>query len=142
MKKEELFLELIENLKEYNEHIPIIVEGKRDMYSLREMGIKGKIIVYNQGKNMSQFIDEISIYKEIIILIDWDERGTRLFENLYNNMISIGIKCNVEFRNNIIKMLGYMIKSVEELSSYYRRIEIDLLYKRPKKFTKKNIANR
>jgi len=142
MKKEELFLELIENLKEYNEHIPIIVEGKRDMYSLREMGIKGKIIVYNQGKNISQFIDEISIYKEIIILIDWDERGTRLFDNLCKNMISIGIKCNVEFRNNIIKMLGYMIKSVEELSSYYKKVEIDLLYGRPRKFTKKSIINR
>ena len=132
MRREEFFIEIIESLKESNEHIPVLVEGRRDMLSLREIGLKCKIIIYNQGKNIGEFVQEISIYKEIIIMIDWDERGKRLFNDLITNMKSMGIKCNVDFRNLIMKILKNNIRSVEELNSYYRRAETELLYGRPR----------
>ena len=62
-------------LIEENKKIPIIVEGDKDVFSLRKLGISGQIITINSGLSIIDFCDKIANkYKEIILLTDWDKK--------------------------------------------------------------------
>ena len=75
--------EVFEALYEVNKRIPIIVEGKKDVRSLRKIGLVGDIITLHGGKGLYEFCDDIAEkFHRIILLMDWDEKGESLHKNV------------------------------------------------------------
>ncbi|MHA1214860.1 MAG: toprim domain-containing protein [Candidatus Hodarchaeales archaeon] len=55
----------------------IIVEGKRDIKTLKDLGITRKIIAKG-GLDLNTFVDRVLQYNHIIIITDFDQEGIRL----------------------------------------------------------------
>ena len=68
-------LEIIKKLKD--EDGVILVEGQKDIDSLINLGIKNRIVAVSQY-NIFDIIEGIN-EKEVIILTDFDKKGTFLF---------------------------------------------------------------
>ncbi len=106
---------IIEELKTLNCSIPIIVEGERDVKTLRNLGLKGDILKINTGRTVVEFADMVANkYKEVILLMDWDRKGWELTERLNRLLEGYNIHIHHEFRDVFIKKVPH-IKSVEEL---------------------------
>jgi len=110
----------LEELRELNKEIPIIVEGSKDVEALNSMGINGEIITLYQGMEIANFCDFIaSMYKEVIILTDWDKKGWQLCKKLVKNLKG-RTKCNTDFHkifaeNTTVKDIEGMPSSMEKM---------------------------
>ena len=66
----------LNELREENKTVPIIVEGEKDIDALRKLSIFGEIIRVNTGVSLTDFCDQLAgKYRDIIILTDWDRKG-------------------------------------------------------------------
>ncbi len=118
--KEERIIEVIDSLIEDNEIMPVIVEGKRDEIALRKIGLKGEILRFNLGMSMTGFCEFIiQNYKKVILLFDWDRKGNNLLSSMEKILISNGVMCDTEKRNEIQSIVGNSIRSVEEIYPFY-----------------------
>ena len=106
----------LEELRQENKTVPIIVEGDKDITALRKLGFTGEIIRYNQGLSLADFCDMIAEhYDHVIILTDWDRRGGYLCHMIKSNIQS-RVKCDLLFRAKIAKKAT--IKTVEGLPTW------------------------
>jgi 5S rRNA maturation endonuclease (ribonuclease M5) len=111
----------LDELREKNKEIPIIVEGEKDKRALKSLGITGVIITINKGKTLTDFCDFLSSkYREIIILTDWDKRGKKICAVLIKNL-SGRVKCDIEPRKLLAKHAH--IRKVEGLPSWIDTIK-------------------
>jgi len=112
----EIIEKVIEEIKEKNKEMPILVEGEKDVDALHSLGINGKIITVYQGKNIPNLCDHIAKhYKEIIILTDWDRSGWKLCRQIEKNLEG-RTKCITEYR--IIFAKNCMVKNMEGVPSF------------------------
>lgn len=111
----------IQQLKNLNEKVPIIVEGEKDVEALRFLGMEGVILPLHSGKNIVNFCDSIALhYSEIILLTDWDKKGWKLTKAIERNL-SGRTKCITDFHLIFAKHMG--VKSVEGMPSYLKKIK-------------------
>jgi 5S rRNA maturation endonuclease (ribonuclease M5) len=61
---------------------PSCVEGKRDLETLRRLGIEGEVVTVNRGKGLYEVARELDRYDDVVLLMDWDQRGEQLHRNL------------------------------------------------------------
>jgi len=116
----------LNEVREENKNIPIIVEGTKDINALRKLDITGKIIRVNRGQSLSDFCDMIARrYMAIILLLDWDRKGGRLCFIIKKNLEG-RVKCNTRYRELFAKKST--IRTVEGLPSWLETLEekIDL----------------
>jgi 5S rRNA maturation endonuclease (ribonuclease M5) len=108
-------------LIEENKKVPIVVEGDKDVFSLRKLGIIGEIITINSGFSIIDFCDKIANkYKEIILLTDWDRKGGYICHTIERNLEG-RVKCNLYYRE--LFATKAMTKTVEGLYSWFTSIE-------------------
>jgi 5S rRNA maturation endonuclease (ribonuclease M5) len=108
-------------LIEENKKVPIVVEGDKDVFSLRKLGIIGEIITVNSGLSIIDFCDKIANkYKEIILLTDWDRKGGYICHTIERNLEG-RVKCNLYYRE--LFAIKAMTKTVEGLYSWFTSIE-------------------
>ena len=113
----EKILRILDEMREDNSTVPILVEGRRDKDALVNLGFEGDIIVLNSGKSLVNLVDEIArSYKKLIILTDWDEKGSYLAGRVFNLMRDSDVLCNLDYRRKLGFYLGSHISTVEELS--------------------------
>ena len=118
--KIEYFHELVEELKEANAGTPIVVEGERDVESMRTLGISGEIIVLNQGVSLFVFCELLAEkYSDVILLTDWDRKGNELHDKLVKNLEANVVGYNDKFWHKFKGFTGKNISCVEELHSFY-----------------------
>jgi 5S rRNA maturation endonuclease (ribonuclease M5) len=101
--------------------IPIIVEGRKDVESLRKLGIEGDIIMAkSSGKTSSDVIREIENKhkQEVIVLLDFDRRGRELTKRLVNQFERGKIKSYLSFWKNLQLLVGRDVKDIEGLHTY------------------------
>ncbi len=111
----------IQQVRDLNEKIPIIVEGEKDVEALRLLGMKGIIIPLHSGKELANFCDSLALkYKEIILLTDWDRKGWKLTKAIERNL-SGRTKCITDFRLIFAKNMG--VKSTEGIPSYLEKLK-------------------
>jgi 5S rRNA maturation endonuclease (ribonuclease M5) len=111
----------LQDLINENKIIPIVVEGKKDKKALRNLGILGKIIVYNKGKSLANFCDWIAnSYTAVIILTDWDRRGGMLCHRMME-LFKGRVDYNTKFREVFAKQT--MTKTVEGLDSWIQTMK-------------------
>jgi 5S rRNA maturation endonuclease (ribonuclease M5) len=108
---EELINEL-KKLKESNKLI--IVEGKKDIISLKSLGINNVIEIKGSLEIFSEEIAKNN--KEVILLTDLDEEGKKLFRKLNSYLCQQGVNINNDFRNFLFRKTK--LKQIEGLSRY------------------------
>jgi len=131
-RKAEQVSQLIRELTvEVEKGVPVIVEGKKDEYALRNLAINGQIIcVKNCRKNLADIVYEIEEkgFKEIILLMDFDRRGREWTKRLNEHLEHAKIKSNVRFWRVLHGLVGHELKDIEGLPTYIvnlqKRIEI------------------
>ncbi|MGA2768925.1 MAG: toprim domain-containing protein [Candidatus Bathyarchaeia archaeon] len=83
---------------------PIIVEGKKDVETLRTLGVQGQIVTAKTGgKSRLDLISEIETTgnREVILLLDFDRRGKEWTAILRENLEKARIKTNITFRKEL-----------------------------------------
>jgi 5S rRNA maturation endonuclease (ribonuclease M5) len=125
--KEEELVQVIERLTEESaKGTPIIVEGKKDIETLRAFAVKGKIIsAKTGGKSFLDVISEVekSGAREVILLLDFDRRGKELTKRLKQNLEKAKIKPNLTFWIKLSGLVGKEVKDVEGLATYMETLK-------------------
>jgi len=104
-KDEEIFLELIEEMKY---HL-ILVEGKKDVKALKSLGLENIIAI--NGKPHIEILEKIYKYQKhpnfkelsVVILTDFDTEGKKLASRFKLLFQKYHIKCNSRLRNKFMK---------------------------------------
>lgn len=105
---------------------PIIVEGKKDVETLRTLGVTGEIIAAKTGgKSRLDLISQIekSSNQEIILLLDFDRRGKELTAILRQNLEKARIKTDMTFRKELLRFAGRELKDIEGLAAYLQTLK-------------------
>ncbi|MEM2118027.1 MAG: toprim domain-containing protein [Candidatus Bathyarchaeia archaeon] len=125
--KEEKILQILSCLAEESaKGTPIVVEGKKDIEALRNMGIQGKILsAKTGGKTLLDVVSEIEKCgaREVILLFDFDRRGEEWTKRLTQTLERARIKVNIEYRHALLSLIGRDIKDVESLTAYMETLK-------------------
>jgi len=113
--------EALSELIEENRVIPIVVEGEKDIFALKKLGVVGVIISINSGLSLTDFCDSLARdYKDIIILTDWDRKGGFLCHTIKKNLEG-RVNCNIYYREVFAR--NSMIRTVEGLPSWIETLK-------------------
>jgi len=125
--REEKLQLLLQNLAEESvKGIPIIVEGKKDVCSLRALNIPGSIIpAKSGGRSLLSLVSEIEENRssEVILLLDFDRRGKELTRRLKRHLEASKITVNISFWLETFKLAGKEIRNVESLATYMETLK-------------------
>jgi 5S rRNA maturation endonuclease (ribonuclease M5) len=123
--------QIITNLNEESaKGKPIVVEGKKDAQTLRDLAISGIIItVKTAGKSFLEATIEIEQLapREVILLLDFDRRGLEGTKRLQENLERISIKANVTFWRELRGLTGHEMQCIESLLSYLQTLRKKIL---------------
>lgn len=115
-------LGLLEELVEANDEVPILVEGQRDVASLRALGCRGAILTIHSGEPLPDVAERVAgATRAVIMLTDWDRKGDRFFEEFSMTLSRHGVKCDRSFRDRIPAYARAAFKDVESLAPFVRR---------------------
>lgn len=117
--------ELLSELSDYSGRgAIIIVEGKRDILSLKRLGIEGDFELATRDSlfNFSERIAELG--REVIILTDWDRRGDMLAVKLSEYFGNFGLKPELQIRNKLKLISQKEIKDIESLYNYVSKLRL------------------
>jgi len=123
-----LFDELLEELiKCSDEGDIILVEGKRDVASLRNLGIHGPIkkVTHIPLLDLSDKLREMD--RCVIILTDWDRRGNMLADKISTDLGYMDVDVNTSIRNRLVLLVQKDIKDVESLDSHMKKMKDTVL---------------
>lgn len=117
--------ELLSELSDYSGRgAIIIVEGKRDILSLKRLGIEGDFELATRDSlfNFSERIAERG--REVIILTDWDRRGDLLAVKLSEYFENFGLRPELRIRNKLKLISQKEIKDIESLYNYVSKLRL------------------
>ncbi len=119
----EKFKDLISELTRLNSEIPVVVEGRKDVRTLREIGLKGEILRLGKGASVFSLCEDISKkYEKVIILTDWDRKGGQLAKLLREGLEANGVRYDDDIRARIAVLTKKDIKDVESLARHLNRL--------------------
>ena len=125
--KEEKIQQLLERLIEESARgTPIIVEGKKDIETLRTLDIQGKIVsAKTGGKSRLDVISEVEKTEahEVILLLDFDRRGKEWSKILKEHLERARIRPNLKFWNELQGLVSKEVKDIEGLTSYVETLK-------------------
>ena len=123
IERAERLREVLEALYEVNKRVPVIVEGKRDTIALRRLGLVGEIITLHRGKGLYDFCEDIvERFSQVIILLDWDEKGESLYRTLSENLSGHWEEFSA-FRGVLKILCQKDIKDIEGIPKLLLRLE-------------------
>jgi len=99
----------------------VIVEGQKDIDSLRHLGAVGDILpAKSSGKSLLDTLIEIERReaKEAILLMDFDRRGREWTMRLARHLEAMKIKPNLTFWRQLLGLAGRDVKDIESLARY------------------------
>lgn len=118
---------LLERLKsEASDDTLIVVEGEKDVESLRAIGVNSEIFAIKScGKSLADIIDEIGCERtrEIILLMDFDDHGRELTERLTRSLERMKVKLNLAFWRELSNLLNNDLKDIEGLATYIETLK-------------------
>jgi 5S rRNA maturation endonuclease (ribonuclease M5) len=96
--------------------------------SLNELGIHGNIIKVS-GSGLKLFeVAEMAVESssEVIILTDFDKKGTILAKKLSNDIQSLGSHPDLNIRKSLMNITRKYIKDIESLPRHIKQLELEL----------------
>ncbi len=104
----------------------IVVEGKRDVESLRLLGIRGEIKLASQ-QPLLELTERLSKSgKKIVLLTDWDKKGGIVARKIIKHLLVYGIMPNTDIRSRIRNLVKKRIKDIESLNNYVNKLRYEL----------------
>ncbi len=64
----------------------VIVEGKKDSVALKKIGFSGNVLEFHRFGGLRKFVDLVSVYYCLIILLDVDRKGKYLTEKIVEQL--------------------------------------------------------
>lgn len=117
----ETIAETLDELKELNRALPVIVEGEKDVQTLRALGLGGEIIKLHKGQSLAVFCETIAReHDKVIIMTDWDAQGGELCRMLREILKANDVRYDTELRAKLAMCCKKEIKDVEGLCKYMR----------------------
>jgi 2,5-diamino-6-(ribosylamino)-4(3H)-pyrimidinone 5'-phosphate reductase len=120
--KEEKILQILQRLAEESAKGKlVIVEGKKDIETLRTLNVEGKILsAKTGGKTLLDVISKIekANAKEVILLFDFDRRGKEWTKRIKQQLERTRIKPNITFWCELQAIIGKEVKDIESLTTY------------------------
>jgi len=117
---------LFADLRSDNALSPVLVEGDRDVAALRNLGLEGTILKLNAGESLVQRADRLSAqYPRIILLTDWDAKGTGLHARLRDLLEDCEVEADDRHWLRLRRLCGRSCRTIEDLPSrlgYLRRM--------------------
>ncbi len=111
----DLLTEILEACKEIQEsNLPVIVEGKNDVKSLKKLGFTFFFTLRKPIYKIIEELNERNITK-VIILTDFDSKGIQLYKKIKSECSQRGIKINSKLRSLLRKS---KIIHIEGLATY------------------------
>lgn len=97
----------------------VTVEGKKDESALRELGFSGEILVYNNFKGITNFVDHVSRSgRKVILLLDRDKKGRTLTSKIFKKLDLFGCHDGLYYKKWFVRITHGKIMCVENLSNY------------------------
>lgn len=125
--KEEKIEHLLELLAEESARgIPIVVEGKKDVNTLRALNVQGKIITAKTGgKSFLSVLCDVEKLglQEVILMLDFDRRGKEATKRLKQSLESIGVTPKLTFWFELFGLVGKEVKDVEGIFKYIETLK-------------------
>ncbi len=100
----------------------VIVEGRRDLISLRTLGLSGPVIMASRRSALDLAEDAARNYSQIILLTDWDQKGDEMCRTIERHLRSAGSRPDRLIRSRLKKLVKKEIKDVESLCRYTERM--------------------
>ncbi len=117
-------VEMIQSLDSKYENIFIIVEGKRDVLVLRNLGVKAPIIKTQSRLTrydmVEKIVSEVGEKGQVLILTDYDKEGKEICSFIEKELETSGVKVLKRERRMIRKLMGHW-RCIEELVSLFKR---------------------
>ncbi|MCW4053462.1 MAG: toprim domain-containing protein [Candidatus Bathyarchaeota archaeon] len=124
--KEEKILKILEKLAEESaKGKPIVVEGRKDIDTLRALGVNGTVLtVKTGGKSFLDVVCEIEKMgvPEVILFLDFDRRGKEGTKLLKQSLERAKIKNNTKLWRALSTSVGKEIQCVESLTAYLQTL--------------------
>ena len=115
---------MIQGLDSKYKNILIIVEGKRDVLVLRNLGVKAPIFKTQSRLNRFDMAEEIVSKAgengQVLILTDYDKEGKEICSFIEKELETSGVKVLKRERRMIRKLMGHS-RCIEELVSLFKR---------------------
>lgn len=123
VERAERLREIIDHLRDVNNRVPVIVEGKKDASALRSLGLVGDVITLHNGKNLYDFCDDIAHrFPRVVLLLDWDRKGEDL-----NRILSDHLNGHWEAFSSFRELLRVLcqkeIKDIEGIPKLLKKLE-------------------
>ena len=117
-------VELIQNLDSKYQNLLIVVEGKRDVRVLRNLGVKAPIIKTQSRLSRIDMAENIATKAGerglVLILTDFDKEGKEICKFIEKELELSGIKVLKRERRMIRKHMGPW-RCIEEIASLFKR---------------------
>lgn len=112
-------------LEKSQEGAVIVVEGLKDVNALRSLGMKGEIFCVKTRRTplYDVFHELLEKKTELIILTDFDRRGTQLAGKMTHYLEHHGKAPNLTFWLKLKGLLSGDVKDVEGLAAYIENIK-------------------
>ena len=115
--------ELLNELREYSSGgVPTLVEGVNDERALRKLDVNGQIFRISSGsKTLLNFLEGLTVFKQIIILTDFDRAGDKLAEFCAEHLRRLGVEPITDIREKLKALLHKDVKDIQGLASFLHR---------------------
>jgi len=109
---------ILEELREKAEEgWVILVEGERDIKTLRDLNVDGMIIAIGQMRD-SDVVDRYAGCSGVIIMTDWDRRGHIMERNMVKKFSSWGIIPETGIKKRLGGLVSGEIHRIEDLRKF------------------------
>ncbi len=128
VRRYELIERVLQDLMEVSERgAVIVVEGRNDESTLRNLGICGAI-ESPCGQSLLHLTDSLaSNYDSVIVLTDWDRRGNQLSAQIVRYLQSHDVVIDTDLRSRLKKLVQKDIKDVQGLNRHIVKLRHDII---------------
>lgn len=128
VRRYELIERVLQDLGEMSDDgAVIVVEGRNDESTLRNLGICGAIESPG-GQSLLNFTDSLaSNYDSVIVLTDWDRRGNQLSAQIVRYLQSHDVAIDTDLRSRLKKLVQKDIKDVQGLKRHIMKLRQNII---------------
>jgi 5S rRNA maturation endonuclease (ribonuclease M5) len=121
---ERALIEFIQTLDEKYENLLVVVEGKRDVTVLRNLGLEAPIIktqtLLPRYKLIEKIVAETTKEGKVLILTDFDKKGKEIYRFIEKELELAGIR-NLKRERRMIRKYMEDWTTIEQLVSLFKR---------------------
>jgi 5S rRNA maturation endonuclease (ribonuclease M5) len=94
-----------------------VVEGRKDEVALKKLGFSGRICQFHSFKGLIRFVDSMPRYKNLILLMDWDRKGSYLTRRIISQL-QHRMTIDLSFKRKLAIITKGKVRHVEDLDRY------------------------